>query len=568
MAAPARSRPAVVWLQLLLIGGLASVVLILVQAWRSTSSNTVVAERALTDYADFAAWSYREHLMAHLRDVVDEVLGAVNHGDGLHQAGSPAPHARELGHYLPFDERCACHRPRVGPLPLRYYGFTLGADTIAQGENLAAEGAPGWLVDPPSGYRDVPVARVTGGESRWLNRHLSDAARDSERTTWGYRLIVAPYDGTHRMLAMRAMPTAWGDTVVYAVEYSRGAADSLLTSVLSSGSLLPTSLVGRRAPRELLDLEVSDRNRHVLFTTSRRTDWELDAVTMLPASFAGLHVRAQIRESLAEQLLIGGVPASRVPLLLILLMLAVGLTAWAAWQLRREVQFATERANFVASVSHELRTPLAQVRLVLDTLKLGREGDRESRDAALGIADREVLRLQHLVEAVLQFTRGPRDDAPRVASDIAQEARAIAAEFAPLARPRGVTIAVRGDAPVTARLQPGALRQVLLNLLDNAVKYGPDHALVVVHVQQVADGAARVSVSDAGPGVPPADRARIWDAFERGSAGATHAAGGSGIGLTIVQQIATLHGGRAWVEDVPTGGAMFVFEVPATGGAS
>ena len=71
MASPDRSRSAVVWLQLLLIGGLASVVLILAQAYRSSSSSRVVAERALRDYADFAAWSYREHFIARMREVVD-----------------------------------------------------------------------------------------------------------------------------------------------------------------------------------------------------------------------------------------------------------------------------------------------------------------------------------------------------------------------------------------------------------------------------------------------------------------------------------------------------------------
>jgi signal transduction histidine kinase len=288
---------------------------------------------------------------------------------------------------------------------------------------------------------------------------------------------------------------------------------------------------------------------------------------MLPASYAGLHIRAQIRPQMAEMLLIGGVPASRVPLLLILLLVAVGLTAWAALQLRREVQFATERANFVANVSHELRTPLAQVRLVLDTLKLGRGGDAEARDAALGIADREVLRLQHLVEGVLQFTRGVRADSPKVRTDVSRDARTIVQEFMPLAAARGVTVDVQGDEGVMAMLQTGALRQVLVNLLDNAVKYGGANAPVVVGIHAREGGGARIAVSDSGPGVPAADRVRIWQAFERGRLARSQAVGGSGIGLTIVQQLAQVHGGRAWVEDAPTGGARFVFEVPDDGGS-
>ncbi len=571
MASPDRSRSAVVWLQLLLVGGLASVVLLLAQAYRSSSSSRVVAERALRDYADFAAWSYREHFIARMREVVDEVLGPVNHGDGFHQAGSQVPHARELGHYFRWDVKCLCHRPRVGPLPLRFYGFTLGSDTVALGDNLAAAGR-GWLVDPPG---SVPleaqvVSRVrhpstlvsNPHEARWLNRRMAEVVRARERSSWGYSLIVDWFNGSHRFLAVRSMPTAWGDTAVYAVEYSREAVDSLLGGILSSESLLPSSLIGRHSTREILDLEVSDYHRRSLFTTRADIEWDVDALNMLPRSFGGLHVRAQISPALAGMLLIGGVPESRVPLLLILLLLAVGLTVWAALQLRREVHFATERANFVANVSHELRTPLAQVRLVLDTLRLGRAGDEEARHAALGIADREVLRLQHLVDGVLQFTRGARRDAPRVRLDVSREARVIAREFAPLAAARGVTISVGGSDGVMAVMETGALRQVLVNFLDNAVKDGGPNSPVQVEVFPRPGGGARIMVSDSGPGVPPADRARIWQAFERGSRAKVEAVGGSGIGLTIVQQIAESHGGREWVEDAATGGARFVLEVP------
>jgi signal transduction histidine kinase len=219
----------------------------------------------------------------------------------------------------------------------------------------------------------------------------------------------------------------------------------------------------------------------------------------------------------------------------------------------------------VANVSHELRTPLAQVRLVLDTIKLGRAGDAQARDAALGIADREVLRLQHLVDGVLQFTRGPRPDSPKARMDISRETRIIAKEFEPLALSRGVTIAVSAADGVMAVMQTGALRQVVVNLLDNAVKYGSANSPVIVEVQQRPGGGARVAVSDSGPGVRAAERDRIWRPFERGSLAKSQAVGGSGIGLTIVQQIADAHRGRAWVEDAPTGGARFVFEVPDDG---
>jgi len=286
-------------------------------------------------------------------------------------------------------------------------------------------------------------------------------------------------------------------------------------------------------------------------------------------SYAGLQIRAQLKPEMAEAILIGGVPESRVPILLVILVLAVGLTMLADVQLRREVRFAAERAGFVANVSHELRTPLSQIRLVLDTLKLGRGEDPAMRAQALQVADREALRLQHLVEGVLRFTRGTRaDDAPRVGLDVAQEARSVIEEFAPLAAPHGMTVTLEGAPSVRARLQRAGLRQILLNLLDNAMKYGGDGTEVRVDVSAMPGGGARLRVDDNGPGVPASERERIWKPFERGGVARTRAAGGSGIGLTIVREIAQEHGGRAWVESSPAGGARFIVELPDGGEGS
>lgn len=559
-----RPATATLWLQLLVVGGLASVAIILVQSWRAGRSSQAVAERALLDYGNFAAWSYREHLVANLRGMVDEMLGAVNHGDGIHT--SPRiPSAQELGHYIRTNPACNCHIPEQGPMPERFYAFKLGTDTLGVGVNYAGRGM-GWLADVPgdAAARGVPLREIPDAEARWLNRLLTDGARAGGRDDWDYRLFVEQRDGRTRVIGSRLMPVVWGDTIVYAVEYSPAAIDSIFHGVMARGNLLPASLVRGRANTEIIDIEVSDFHRRPIFRSRPGAPWDQAEVNMLPMSFGGLHVKAQVRPELAEALLIGGTPASRLPFMLVLLALALGLTVVAGLQLRRDVRFATDRASFVASVSHELRTPLAQVRLVLDTIRLGRDSNPEMRQSALDLADREVLRLQHLVEGLLRFTRSGRGDVtPRVPIDVAQEARTTAREFQPLATPRGITVEVTGPGSAPATMQKGALRQVLLNLLDNAVKYGRDDAPVLVEVSVPAGEGPRVSVSDSGPGVPAAERERIWRPFERGSQARARAAGGSGIGLTIVRDIAQEHGGRVWIEDAPGGGARFVFQLPA-----
>jgi signal transduction histidine kinase len=113
-----------------------------------------------------------------------------------------------------------------------------------------------------------------------------------------------------------------------------------------------------------------------------------------------------------------------------------------------------------------------------------------------------------------------------------------------------------------ASVDDDALRQVLLNLLDNAVKYGPEGQEVRVGVSPESAG-VRVWVDDEGPGIPPGDRERIWKRFFRLDAHKESAVAGTGIGLTVVRDLVALHGGRSWVEPGERGGARFVVEFPA-----
>jgi len=567
MATIRRSRPATLWLQILLVGGLASAIIILVQVYRLKVSNWSVVERALREYSTFAAWSYGQHLTSRMRESVDELLGAVNHGDGVH-TNPRIPDARDMGHFIPMDVECNCHRPDHGPMPMRYLAFTLGSDTLSVGRNLAGPTVTGWLADPlDTRAIPVPAFDVPPDEVRWLNGLMSNVARGPS-SDWGYHVVIERRNDRLRFFGLRSMPTQWGDTVVYAFEYPPASLDSMFTSVVSASDLLPASIVAGRENRDLLDVEVTDVMGTPLFRSEGAERFDLGGTTDLLPSYAGLKIRAQLKPDMAEAILIGGVPESRVPILLVILVLAIGLTVVAAVQLRREVRFAAERAGFVANVSHELRTPLSQIRLVLDTLRLGRGDDPALREQALKVADREALRLQHLVEGVLRFTRGTRvDDSPRVGLDAMQEVRAVIDEFAPLAAPHGMTVTLEDGPAVRVRLQRGAFRQVLLNLFDNAMKYGGDGTQVRVEVSAMPNGGARLRVDDNGPGVPALERDRIWRPFERGGAARERAAGGSGIGLTIVREIAEEHGGRALVEAAPGGGARFIVELPDEGTA-
>ena len=216
-----------------------------------------MADAASAGYARFAAWSYQQHLTEALRVVARELLGPVNHGSSPH-TNSRIPDARELGHWLPYEPACACHRTRSGPMPVAFLGLTLGADTIVAGGNQAPPETDGWLADPlvaagstARGHILDPARRndpkISPAEGHWLVDTLSRIARGS-RSSWGYEFIVARSPERNRVYVTTQMPTSWGDTVVYAAEIRPTALDSILSAVLDDEGLLPAGPV---APRGL-----------------------------------------------------------------------------------------------------------------------------------------------------------------------------------------------------------------------------------------------------------------------------------------------------------------------------
>jgi two-component system phosphate regulon sensor histidine kinase PhoR len=276
-------------------------------------------------------------------------------------------------------------------------------------------------------------------------------------------------------------------------------------------------------------------------------------------------MRVSLNKAFAPMLVVGGLPDSRLPILVALFVLAAGLLTVAVMQLRRQQQLARLRTEFVSGVSHELRTPLAQIRWFAELLHLGKLRTDDERERSAGIIDQEARRLTYLVENVLNFSRAEKGT-NRVSPEPAEIDREIQESldlFAPLARARGMTIRASLGINAMMRVDRNALRQILLNLLDNAAKYGPAGQAITVGSQIVGDR-ARIWVEDEGPGIPRDDRVRVWEPYVRLNRDAESSTGGSGIGLSVVRELVLLHGGRTRVESSPGGGARIVVELPLT----
>lgn len=565
---PSGRSNALAWPLAVLLVGVSAVVLTGFEVSRSIRSNRLVAERARYGYGKFALWSYREHLAEKMRGAAREVLGAVNHGQQLHMSPEIPP-AAELGHYLPYEPACECHRTEFGPLPMVFFGTTVGSDTVGVGPNFYPDPARGWLADPaggvplpPSGRRRLPDA-----EGKWLSGVFSGVARGSP-SPWGYRWVVAQWQGEPRFFATTLMPMVTGDTILYAAEYPALAMDSLFNAVLDDPGLLPVTaesgrdkLVGAEN-RRVLSMQVSTPEGIPVVSWAVPERWR-DVPARMPPAYGGFLLQLEIVPAMIDRIVIGGLPQTRTPVLLSLLTVALGLTAVAGLMLRRELRFAKARSDFVASVSHELRTPLAQVRLALDAMGRRSEKDVTLRVRGMQIIDREVLRLQHLVDDVLQFRRGREVGlaAPRERIDLAAEVAQLMEEFRPLAAGKGTTLHLTATGAAMVMLEPGALRHILINLLENAAKYGAAGQVVQV-TTTASDDAVELTVDDGGPGVPEQERERIWEAYERGSAAAARQAGGSGIGLAVVRDVVQRHGGTVAIYTAPGGGARFRINLP------
>jgi heavy metal sensor kinase len=233
---------------------------------------------------------------------------------------------------------------------------------------------------------------------------------------------------------------------------------------------------------------------------------------------------------------------------------------------RLETSFEQMR-RFTADVSHELRTPLTAIRSVGEVgLRAGRR-DEASYRAVIGSMLEEVERLTTLVDALLTLSRaeGGHIAIRREPVALLDLTREVASHLSVLAEDKRQQIDLRSDdglAPIHG--DRAVLREALINLLDNAIKYSPEGMRVGVRLRSVdgkAAGAA-IEISDQGPGIPPEHRERIFERFYRIDKARSRDLGGAGLGLAIAKWAIDVHGGSIGVEDRPEGGSTFRVVLP------
>ena len=220
--------------------------------------------------------------------------------------------------------------------------------------------------------------------------------------------------------------------------------------------------------------------------------------------------------------------------------------------------------EFAADASHELRTPLTVIRSSVDYLERHRDEPVAEVGSALVDIDDEVTHMTAIVEDLLLLARSDSGAVAleHIPVDLGDVAADGASAMGKPATDRGVHVVVDPQPAVVAG-DPARLRQLVMILVDNAIRHSPIDGRVGVAVRANGSGASLV-VEDDGPGIRPEDLPHLFERFYRapGAPG-----GGTGLGLAIAQWIVERHGGRIEVANRAEGGARFVVDLPATGGA-
>ena len=523
------------------------------------------AERTLSDYALFAGWQFEQQAKSGLLTTVIgslfEPAMRVN-PDSLPKSLMAPASVEYLAHV--FDDWCKC-------LDSTHYFFrldwpngallttttTVGAADLAWARDTIRTQVKGMQVLADMMPTTFGANDWRRGAGRQLNYMLTN---DS------YVMILGEREGHPKLLVFVVSRDLHGQPIViYGYETEpRHFLTPAFDSIYHKNALLPPSLIRGTHPDSVLTLAVTDFHGHPLFQSPGKYDPMYAAADTLDANFGRFILHVALRPDVADQLVVGGLPPSRLPVLVALIIVMATLLAIALVQLQREQELAQLRTEFVSGVSHELRTPLAQIRWFSELLHMGKLRSEEERVRSAGIIDQEARRLTYLVENVLNFSRAERrqNRVTPVPTDLEKELRDVLELFSPLAKSRQMKLRAEMELGLVAAVDRDALRQVWLNLLDNAAKYGPEGQ--TISVGSARDGAkVRIWVEDEGPGVPAAERERVWEPYVRLTHDATRATGGSGIGLSVVRELVELHGGHCRMEKSSTGGVRVVIELPA-----
>lgn len=248
-------------------------------------------------------------------------------------------------------------------------------------------------------------------------------------------------------------------------------------------------------------------------------------------------------------------------ILLIIIMNLILLTGmWFVYRnIKKEIELAQIKSDFVSNVSHELRTPLALINMFAETLEMGRVRSEEKKQEYYSIITHEASRLSGIVNKILSFSRMEAGKVKYNFSclDLNGTIDKILSNYSFHLQNNGFTYTLeKHEALPCVNADPEAIQEAVINLLDNAVKYSKDKKLIEIRTG-LKDSTGYVEVTDHGVGISYSDQKKIFDKFFRVSIGLIHNTKGTGLGLTLVKHIMEAHKGKIELKSEPGKGSSF-----------
>lgn len=288
----------------------------------------------------------------------------------------------------------------------------------------------------------------------------------------------------------------------------------------------------------------------------------------LPVSFGGglrleiLAARPALFEAAARQQ-----ARWTLGLLAFAVLISAGALVFIHRAVERERRLNAMKSDFVASVSHELRAPVASIRLMADALTAGKI-EPHTVDEFHRLISREGARLTTLIENVLDFARieQGRKRWHFEECDLGALITETLHLMEPLAAEKSITLVSQKPLPsLEAKVDPGAIQQALVNLLDNAIKFSPANSSVEILLRSDETSTHwEIQITDHGHGIPPAEHARVFEKFHRLGSELRRETQGTGIGLSLVKAIAEAHSGRVTLASEAGKGSTFTLTAPLT----
>lgn len=530
------------------------------RAHQAARGHRETAEQTLREYAAFAAFQLKNatlnRMLSQHRIAMDPVMRwTVTRGPS---ARLPIDSIRAL--IAAQEPRCECLSGAQFYYRVTFPDRKVEATTSA----LATPERLAWLRDTIVRQSAIAAAERLAPRVDAVQRIPSPGAPGVPVPAQYFFPIATSVDGKSVLFAQFVTVDALGKPLV-AHGFATDAGPfvgSAVARVLKSVPILPPTLTRGLPIDSILSVAIVANNGLRIFSNRATLDARFTSSDTLEARQGGFRFDVAINPAVVDRLIIGGLPKSRLPLLVALFAIAAALLALVIHQLRRQQELIRLRTEFVSGVSHELRTPLAQILLLAELLRNNKIPTDDGRSKSLRIIDQEARRLTFLVESILNFSRLDRGRVSPAVTDIAAEVDEIVTTFEPLAAAKQVRVVRALQPNLSASVDRGALRQVLLNLLDNAVRYGPPGQTVSVRTG-ASNGTWELVVEDQGPGIPVGQRDRVFESYYRMPRETDAATGGSGIGLAVVRGLVEQHGGAVRVQGTGNGtGARFVVTLP------